>query len=85
MARSYGQSCDAGDVWGCNNLGVLQAKGAGVARDAARAAELLSRVCEAGLPEACANHRLLTDTSYLYDARRPAGPSLVASARPYTR
>ena len=84
-AALYEQSCDAGDVWGCNNLGVLKVKGAGVAKDEARAAELLARACEAGLPEACANHRLLTDTSYLYDSRRPVGPSLVASARPYTR
>jgi len=84
-AALYGQSCDAGDVWGCNNLGVLTAKGVGVAKDERRAAEVLSRACKAGLPEACANHRLLTDTSYLYDARRPVGPSLTASARPYTR
>jgi hypothetical protein len=84
-AALYRQSCDAGDIWGCNNLGALQAKGAGVARDHGSAAQLFSRACEAGLPDACANHRLLSDKSFLYDARRPVGPSLVASARPYTR
>ena len=42
---------------------MLRAKGVGVAKDEKGAAELLSRACEAGLPEACANHLLLTDKS----------------------
>jgi tRNA A-37 threonylcarbamoyl transferase component Bud32 len=84
-AALYRQSCEAGDVWGRNNLGVAHAKGAGLAKNELRAAELFREACAAGLPEACANHRLLTDKTYPYDARRPRGPSLVESARPYTR
>ncbi len=84
-AALYEQSCVKGDVWGCNNLGVLRAKGTGVAESETGAAELFSRVCEAGLPEACANQQLLTDKTFRDGRGRLVGPSLVASARPYTR
>jgi TPR repeat protein len=83
-AALYASACDAADVWGCNNLGVLVSKSAGVPKDQARAVSLLSRACSGGLPEACANHRLLTDTSY-FPETRSLTVTLVEPARPYTR
>ena len=67
-AAFYAPACDTGDLWGCNNLGALLTKGAGIANDQARAQALFLRACNRGLPEACANHRLLTDTSYFPEA-----------------
>jgi len=57
-ATLYRRACDAGDVWGCHNLGVLAATGKLAAKDVAQAGALLSRACAAGLPEGCANHLL---------------------------
>ncbi len=65
----YEQSCAAGDVWGCNNLGALRAKGTDAATSGT-GADLFARACDAGLPEACANRRLLAATG-ARDTRAP--------------
>ncbi len=80
MARAaalYAKACEAGDPWGCNDLGVLTARGTGVPRDPARAADLLSRACAAGLPDGCNNEFLW---------QHAAGASFAGlTSRPHTR
>ena len=62
-APLYAKACEAGDPWGCNDLGVLCARGTGVPKDTARAADLLSRACAAGLPDGCNNEYFLRSSS----------------------
>lgn len=60
MAGLFERGCSGGDVWGCNNLGALRARGIpGVTKNEPQAAEILSRACDAGLPEACANRQVM--------------------------
>lgn len=84
-AAIYKQGCDANDAWGCNNLAVLRARGLGGAKDEAQANALLLGACQAGLPEACANQRLLTGGSLRREGDIRTGPLLMSAARPYTR
>jgi TPR repeat protein len=80
-SRLYEQVCSNGDVWACSNLGALRARGVpGVAKDERGAAQMFSRACEGGLPEACANHQVMN-----IHAGGLEGASLTTPARPYTR
>jgi TPR repeat protein len=54
-AYHFRLACEAGMAAGCNNLGLMYATGAGVARDDRRAVELLQKGCDGGELRACAN------------------------------
>jgi len=51
----FERACNAGNVDGCKNLGLLYKAGWGVTRDYAHARGLLRKACEAGNDEACSN------------------------------
>lgn len=42
------KSCDDGNARACSDLGLLYTKGEGVPKDAARAAQLYQKACDAG-------------------------------------
>jgi len=49
------QSCDTGNMAGCNNLAFMYANGKGVHFDEQRASELYALTCDAGDSTACSN------------------------------
>ena len=55
----YERTCDSGDAEGCNNLGVLYAKGEGGPRDDLKARVALQRACDGGFAMGCAHLGLM--------------------------
>ena len=51
--KYYRKACEGGSLDGCYRLGRCHLTGKGVARDATRARELLSRSCSLGIEDAC--------------------------------
>ena len=54
-AELFQKVCDGGDALGCNNLGVMYAKGKGVKQDYFKAVELFQKACDSGIAEGCYN------------------------------
>jgi hypothetical protein len=54
-AALYAKGCAQGDADACNRLGIMYAKGDGVAKDIRRAIELYRKACEAGDAWGCNN------------------------------
>ena len=47
------KACDAGDMRGCHDLGVMYADGNGVEKDFKKAAELFKKACDGGNMHGC--------------------------------
>ena len=47
------KACDAGDMRGCHDLGVMYADGNGVEKDFKKAAELFKKACDGGVVFDC--------------------------------
>ncbi|MDW8363663.1 MAG: tetratricopeptide repeat protein, partial [Myxococcales bacterium] len=54
----YQRACEAGNMGGCTNLGLMYQHGRGVAQDRARAALFYQRVCEGGIVTAATTARV---------------------------
>ena len=47
------KACDAGDMRGCHDLGVMYADGNGVEKDFKKAAELFKKACDSDIADGC--------------------------------
>ena len=52
--REY-QTCDSGDMTGCNDLGAMYANEKGVKQDHFKAVESYTKACDGGIAEGCLN------------------------------
>ena len=53
-----------GYALGCNNLGVLYAKGQGVRQSYTKAKELFGKACDMGYEKGCKNYAILNKAGY---------------------
>jgi TPR repeat protein len=63
----YERGCALDDAWSCFHLGNQLIEGTGIAADIARAASLMAKACDSGLPAGCAG------VGWLYSAEGPLG------------
>jgi len=73
------KACDAGDLAGCNQLGVAYQRGDGTEPDEGVALGIFTRACSAGHAEACSNEGALLERALPPDAN--VSPVRVAYAR----